>query len=286
MMTPTLSHFSYTTTLNSLVAARLEGKVALITGGASGIGASTAKLYTKLGAKVVIADLQDDLGDSLCLENANMDYIHCDVTNEEDVKAAVNMTVAKYGQLDILYSNAGITGNWGFDILTTGNENFKKVLNVNVFGAFLCAKYAAGVMIPAKKGSIIFTSSVVSVISCDGPHAYTVSKHALVGLMKNLCAELGQYGIRVNCISPYAIATPMVTAGALGLDESVAEEISHNAANLKGVVIKAEDVAEAAVYLGSDESRYISGLNLVVDGGYSVTTPATKFAMKNLLGEQ
>ncbi|KAF9591431.1 hypothetical protein IFM89_004129 [Coptis chinensis] len=264
---------------------RLEGKVALITGGASGIGASTAKLFAKYGAKVVIADIQDELGDSICKENQDIFFIHCNVTQDNEVKNAVDTTVGKYGKLDIMFNNAGTIGTSNLEILTTDNEDFKKVFEVNVYGAFLGAKHAAKVMIPAKKGSIIFTASVASVINGETQHAYAASKHAVVGLAKNLCVELGQHGIRVNCISPYGVASPMMT-GAIGLDQSKAEEIVYESANLKGTIVKAEDVAEAAVYLASDESRYISGLNLLVDGGYSTTTPAFKMALVSHLSGQ
>ncbi|PIA38094.1 hypothetical protein AQUCO_02800025v1 [Aquilegia coerulea] len=268
------------------LAKRLEGKVALITGGASGIGASTAKLFAKYGAKVVIADNQDDLGGSVCKEVEDIKYIHCDVSQENDIKYAVDTTMSNYGQLDVMFNNAGLLGGRNASqILTSDIQDFKKVFDVNVYGGFLGAKHAARVMIPARKGSIIFTSSAASVTAGDTPHSYTASKHAVVGLAKNLCAELGQYGIRVNCISPYAIATPMNT-NFMGLDQTEAEGIMSEAANLKGLVLKAEDIAEAAVFLGSDESRYISGINLVVDGGYSTTTPALKMAMKSYFSDR
>ncbi|XP_050243696.1 short chain aldehyde dehydrogenase 1-like [Quercus robur] len=138
---------------------RLEGKVALITGGASGIGESTARLFVRHGAKVLIADVQDKLGHSVCedIGSDSISYIHCDVTNESDVEKAVDMAITKYGKLDIMFNNAGITGNIESGILESENENIKRVLNVNVFGAFLGAKHAARVMIPTKKGSILFT---------------------------------------------------------------------------------------------------------------------------------
>ncbi|KAA8516782.1 hypothetical protein F0562_017108 [Nyssa sinensis] len=193
---------------NSLVAPlakRLEGKVALITGGASGIGEATARLFARHGAKVIVADVQDDLGHSLCKDingaEEIVSFIHCDVTKESDVQNAVDSAISKHGKLDIMFNNAGIPGNMDTRILASDNDDFKNVLDVNLFGAFLGAKHAARVMIPAKKGSILFTSSAASVISGEIPYAYTASKHAVVGLANNLCVELGQYGIRVNCIS-------------------------------------------------------------------------------------
>ncbi|KAF2289669.1 hypothetical protein GH714_037833 [Hevea brasiliensis] len=231
---------------------RLQGKVALITGGASGIGKSSARLFVKQGAKVVIADVQDELGHSFCKEIGSeeiVSYVHCDVTCDSDVQNAVDLTVSKHGKLDIMFSNAGISGNLDPRILATDNEDFKRVFDVNA------------------------------------PHPYTVSKHALVGLAKSLCVELGQYGIRVNCISPFAIVTPMLKKykGLMEMEKEKIQEAVSTAGNLKDVVLEEEDIAEAAVYLGSDESKYVSGINLMVDGGFSLTNPSFAMAMKSLL---
>ncbi|KAG6678616.1 hypothetical protein I3842_14G089400 [Carya illinoinensis] len=230
------------------IAKRLVGKVALITGGASGIGESTARLFAKHGAKVIIADIQDELGFSVCQDksiNGGISYVHCDVTSESDVENAVNTAVSKHGKLDIMFNNAGLAGQLYENILAIEPKEYKRLFDVNVLGSFLGAKHAAK----------------------------TASKHAVVGLTKNLCVELEQYGIRVNCISPHFVATPMVQK-AIRIDTKKVEEIVSSAANLKGVVLEARDVADATLFLASEESKYLSGLNLVVDGGYSATNIA------------
>ncbi|KAG6629455.1 secoisolariciresinol dehydrogenase-like [Carya illinoinensis] len=259
------------------IAKRLAGKVAMITGGASGIGESTARLFAKHGAKVIIADIQDELGFSVCQDksiNGAISYVHCDVTSESDVQNAVNAVVSKHGKLDIMFNNAGYAGQSKANILAVEQKGYKRIFDVNVLGSFLGAKHAAKVMIPEKRGSILFTSSCATQSHGLVSHIYTASKHAVVGLTKNLCVELGQYGIRVNCISPHGVATPMFLKS-MGIDKKKkAEEIISSAANLKGPVLEAEDLAEAALFLASEESKYVSGLNLVVDGGYSTTNIA------------
>jgi len=255
------------------IARKLDGKVAIITGGASGIGEGTARLFVRHGAKVVVADVQDALGHRVCSSlGPAASYIHCDVTNEDDISAAVDYAVSTYGKLDIMYNNAGIGG--ATDPLITDNTkaNFDRVIAINLVGPFLGTKHAARVMIPAGKGSIISTSSLAGCIGGAASHAYTAAKHGVVGLTKNGAAELGRYGIRVNCVSPAALATPLAT-GYLNISNEVLEGIMDGFANLKGVTLKIEDVANAVLFLASDDSKYVSGQNIAVDGGHSVTNP-------------
>lgn len=151
--------------------------MAVITGGASGIGEATAKLFAKYGAQVIIADIQDERGHAICNEFPSISYVHCDVTNETDVANAVDLAVSKHGRLDIMFNNAGITVPMQFtSVLDSEKSHFVKVYDVNVFGAFLGAKHAARVMIPAKKGSIIFSSSASALTAVEFPISYASSK--------------------------------------------------------------------------------------------------------------
>lgn len=262
----------------STLARRLEGKVALITGGARGIGECTAKLFTQHGAKVVIADIHDDLGQSVS-NNIGTDsstYVHCNVTDESHVQNAVDTALAKYGKLDIMFNNAAIMDAHKPRIIDNEKSDFERVMNINVTGVFLCTKHAARVMIPARTGSIISTASVAGYQGGAGSHAYCASKHAVVGLTKNAAMELGQFGIRVNCVSPYILATPMAREFN-SLDDEEIEQAASSFANLKGVKLTAEDIAHGALFLGSEDSKYVSGLNLVIDGGYSTGNPSFKF---------
>ncbi|ESR41485.1 hypothetical protein CICLE_v10012415mg [Citrus x clementina] len=256
---------------------RLVGRVALITGGATGIGESTVRLFHKHGAKVCIADVQDNLGQQVCQSlggEPDTFFCHCDVTKEEDVCSAVDLTVEKFGTLDIMVNNAGISGAPCPDIREADLSEFEKVFDINVKGVFHGMKHAARIMIPQTKGTIISICSVAGAIGGLGPHAYTGSKHAVLGLNKNVAAELGKYGIRVNCVSPYAVATGLALAhlpeeertedAMVGFRNFVARN-----ANMQGTELTANDVANAVLFLASDEARYISGTNLMVDGGFT-----------------
>ncbi|KAK3000001.1 hypothetical protein RJ639_023732 [Escallonia herrerae] len=251
---------------------RLQGKVAIVTGGASGIGESTTHLFWKNGAKVVIADIQDELGQAISDKlGENVCYIHCDVSNEEEVINLVDTTVANFGHLDIMFNNAGIVDRPFGSILDTTKSDLEQVLRVNVVGSFLGAKHAARVMVPQRRGCILFTASACASIAGMATHSYAVSKHGVVGLSKNLAAELGQYGVRVNCISPSGLVTGS-TAGQGATPEQL-EAGLRKLGNLKGKILRAEDVAKAVLYLASDDGGYVSGHNLVLDGGFSVVNP-------------
>ncbi|KAF4396932.1 hypothetical protein F8388_004900, partial [Cannabis sativa] len=245
---------------------RLEGKVALITGAAS------AKVFAHHGAKVVIEDIQDKLGHlvSQSLGQNNCIYLST-MMSQTYPKSRMLWTKQwkTYGKLVIMLNNAGVIDEEKPQIIDNEKADFERVMSVNVTGVFLCIKHAAQVMIPAKRGSIITTASASSYIAGVNSHAYTCSKHVVVGLTKNAAVELGQFGIRVNCLSPYGVATPMAKA-TCKLDEEELENLLNSAANLKHVTLKAEDVANASLFLASEEGRYVSVHNLIIDGGFNI----------------
>ena len=256
---------------------RLEGKVAVITGAASGIGAATAKTYVDHGARVVLGDIQDEAGEGMAAALGGASraiFRHCNVTSETEVEALVEAAIAEFGQIDIMFNCAGIVGALG-PMSTTPAEEWKLTIDIMINGVFYGMKHASRYMKEAGSGSIISMSSTAGVMGGLGPHAYAAAKHAVVGMTKNLAAEVGGYGVRVNCIAPAGMATPMVADVMTGDHQNLEETIATLAAlsPLKGRAGLAQDVANAALWLASDESGYTSGLTLTVDAG--ATTGST-----------
>ena len=256
---------------------RLAGKVAVITGAASGIGAATAKTYVEQGARVVLGDIQDEAGASLAEAlggSTHAIFRHCNVTSEAEVQALVDAAVSEFGQIDIMFNCAGIVGAVG-PMSTTPAEEWKLTIDIMVNGVFYGMKHASRHMKEASSGSIISMSSTAGIMGGLGPHAYAAAKHAVVGMTKNLAAEVGSFGIRVNCIAPAGMATPMVAEVITGNHQNLEDTIAALAEGspLKGRAGLAQDVANAALWLASDESGYTSGLTLTVDAG--VTTGST-----------
>lgn len=252
---------------------RLEGKVAAITGAASGFGAGAARRFVAEGARVVLGDIQDDAGQGLADELGEAAvYVHCDVTSEDQVAGLVDTAVENFGQLDVMYNNAGVVGAIG-PIATTPAEEWHRTMDIHVSGCFYGCKHAARVMIPRATGAIVSMSSTAGIMGGLGPHAYTAAKHAIIGITRSVAAELAQYGIRANCISPAGMATPMVAA-TMGdhRDLETARQRLTASSPLKGRPGLPEDVVNAALWLASDESGYTSGLILTTDAGMTIGT--------------
>jgi NAD(P)-dependent dehydrogenase (short-subunit alcohol dehydrogenase family) len=253
---------------------RLPGKVALITGGASGIGEATVRLFVAEGASVVVADIQDERGRRLAGElGGRAAYARTDVSREADVQAAVAETVQRFGRLDCIFNNAGY-GGVGGRVEAISIEGFDETIGVLLRGVLLGMKHAAPVMKRQGGGSIISTASVAGLRSGFGPHVYSAAKAAVIQLTRTVAMELGEHNVRVNCICPGGIATPIFGKG-LGLSAERADEI---VPLMKGVLenvqpIKRaglpEDIAHAALWLASDDSTFVNGEALVVDGGLS-----------------
>ena len=250
------------------VTKRLEGKVAVITGAASGIGAGTAHMFVEHGAKVIVADMQEAAGRALVAElGENARFAACNVTRESDVAAAVDLAVAQFGRLDVMFNNAGIIGAVG-RISEMPVEAWDNTINILLRGVFLGVKHAARVMMPQRAGVIINTSSTAGILGGLGPHAYTAAKHGVIGLTKSAANELAAFGIRVNAISPGNTVTAM-TASIRGdsTDDLTATNERIAAASPLGYAGLPEDIAAAALYLASDDARCVTGHTLVVDSG-------------------
>jgi 3alpha(or 20beta)-hydroxysteroid dehydrogenase len=234
---------------------RVDGKVALISGGARNIGGASARLLVAEGAKVIIGDLLDEEGAALAAElGDSARYVHLDVTSDDDWRAAVALTVTEFGKLDVLFNNAGIFN--GGPINRYKAELWHQMLDVNLTGAFLGMRAASDAMIAAGGGSIINTSSIEGLRGTPWAHGYVASKWGLRGLTKSVALELAPHGIRVNSIHPGRISTPATDA--------MPEDMIPIPLGRPG---KPEEVATFVLFLASDESSFSTGAEFVVDGG-------------------
>ena len=244
----------------------LKNKVAVVTGGASGIGEHTVRKMVKEGAKVVIADLNDALAAKLVEElNANekrVVYQRTNVAKEEEVEALVQRAVDEFGKLDVMVSNAGIGGVGAAEDVTL--EDWHKVLAVNLDGVFLSAKHAIKVMKKHGGGSVINMASILGHVGFAGSIAYTSSKGAVVNMTRALAVEYAKDKIRVNAVCPGFIMTPLVKV-------HMSEEALNHLISLHplGRLGNSEEVANAVVFLASDAASFVTGSSLMVDGGYT-----------------
>ncbi|MBA0860136.1 hypothetical protein Goshw_014404, partial [Gossypium schwendimanii] len=260
--------------LSTQTGRKLERKVALITGAASGIGKATAEKFISNGAKVVIADIQHRLGQETAKQlGPNATFIPCDVTKESDISDAVDFVISQHKQLDVMYNNAGVPCYTTPSIADLDLAVFNQVMDINVRGVLAGIKHASRVMIPSRAGSILCTASVTGIMGGLAQHTYSISKSAVIGIVKSTAAELCRYGIRINCISPFAVPTPF-TINEMSriyphIDAEQLARMIHKLGVLGEAALEPSDVADAAVYLASDDGKYVSGHNLVVDGGFT-----------------
>jgi NAD(P)-dependent dehydrogenase (short-subunit alcohol dehydrogenase family) len=253
---------------------RLVGKRAIITGGASGIGRATAHAFAAEGAAVLIADRDAAVHETtaqVCELGGRAAAVTIDVTVEHAGDELVAACVRELGGLDIMFANAGITGDLApFTQLTS--EGFRKVLEVNLLGVFQCVKSAAMHMLEAGGGVILCTASVAGLRAGAGPVAYSASKAGVINLVQNVAAQLRGSGIRVNAICPGLVETAM-TQPMFDMARAAGKEDRIGQLNPLGRAASAEEIAQVAVFLASEQSSYVNGQALVVDGGLSASLP-------------
>jgi NAD(P)-dependent dehydrogenase (short-subunit alcohol dehydrogenase family) len=261
------------------VSGRLDGKVAVVTGGASGIGAATVRRFVDEGAKVVIADVQDDAGELLAKEiGESTVFAHCNVSNEDDIEAVVATALATFGGLDVFYANAGVMGALG-PIGETRTEDVDLTIAVNLRGVLLSMKHAGRHMQAQGSGVILATSSPAAKVGGVGAHTYSATKAGIIGLVQSVAAELRPSGVRVNAIVPGAIVSAM-TAGILtgdAQDTRSAHDIISTFEKMPRPGVP-EDVAAAVAFLASDDAAFITGSTFHVDGGYTDAPGDSPFA--------
>jgi len=248
---------------------RLKDKVCIITGGASGMGQVATRLFSKEGALIVAADIQDEAGrktvDAVKAAGGNAIFVHADVSQEKDCQRVVQETVKAFGGIDVLYNNAGIFPQDDHSVTDTPEEVWKKVLAINLMGVSNSCKYAIPEMIKRGKGSVINVASFVALVGCSVPQdAYTASKGAVLSLTKSLAVQFGPQQIRSNAICPGPIETPLLTKWLLSNPKERDKRLCRIPMGRFG---KPEDVVYLAMYLASDESSWTNGAALVVDGG-------------------
>ncbi len=247
----------------------LVGKKAIITGGASGIGRAAALLFASAGAAVVIADIDDQGGEAVVKKihagSGEGIYVHCDVTKAEDCQRTVQKTINSFGGVDILFNNAGIIRR--ASVIDTTEEQWERVMAVNVKSIFLMSKYTIPHMVQAGGGVILNTSSGWGLVGGRDAVSYCASKAAVVNLTRAMALDHGAQNIRVNCICPGDTDTPMLRVEARQLGENEKTFLDDAAERPLQRIGTPQDIAQAVLYLCSDAASYVTGTTLVVDGG-------------------
>ena len=249
---------------------RLDGKIAVITGAASGQGRSASLLFASEGATVILTDWNEDQGRKVFTEvqegNGKGMFLKADVSKERDVKDLFTLVGDKYNRLDVLYNNAGVGFSYGHmsPLVTTTVDEWDTILGINLRSVFLCCRH--GIPLMKNGGSIINVASINALIAVPGADAYTASKGGIVSLTRILAREYGRKGIRVNCLCPGPIDTPMIRSA---LTDAKSKAYFEDAIAL-GRVGKPEEVAHVALFLASNDSSFVTGQMIAVDGGWTV----------------
>lgn len=250
------------------MAGRLDGKIALVTGGGSGIGQATALIFAREGAKVVVADVLVEGGEATVSQikkrGGDAAFVKTDVSQDAEVEALVQKAVATYGRLDCAFNNAGIAGAAARTADYT-QKQWDRVIGINLTGVWLCMKYEIAQMVKQGGGAIVNTASVAGLVGFRHGPAYVAAKHGVVGLTKTAALEYAKANIRVNAVCPGVINTPMFEKG-LQIDPRIADTMA--AREPIGRLGKPEEIAEAVVWLCSEAASFVTGLPMAVDGGW------------------
>ena len=245
------------------MAGRFEGKVALVTGGGSGIGRASAVTFAKEGAKVVVADVDVEAGKEtvqmITKNGGDAIFVRADVSKEAEVETLINKTVETYGRLDCAFNSAGIEANWA-GIVECTEEDWDRVIDINLKGTWMCMKYEIPQMVKCGGDAIVNASSIAGLVGFPGITPYVASKHGVVGLTKAVALEYAKNGIRINAICPAAVQTPMFERTFSGDRKPAAVPM--------GRVAAPEEVAEVVLWLCSDGASFVTGHPMSVDGGY------------------
>ena len=251
---------------------RLQDKVSIITGGASGMGRVAARMFAAEGARVVVADVTgpaaQSVVDDVKAAGGQAIAVVADVSKEADAKRMIDETIAAYGRVDVLYNNAGIMPEADHSVIDTPVEAWDQVMAVNLRGVFLGCKWAIPKMLEQGSGSIINIASFVALVGCSVPQdAYTASKGAVISLTRSLAVQFAGRGVRSNAICPGPVETPLLMDWLLKDEAAKRLRLARNPTGRFG---KPEEIVHMAIYLASDESRWTNGAALVVDGGITV----------------
>src|SRR5215469_2046235 len=240
---------------------RIADRVAIVTGGASGIGKATALLFAQEGAKVVVGDLANSEGEQVANSAGGL-FVPTDVRDPKAIEKLVQVACERFGGLDIMFNNAGI--GVVTPLLETSEELYLNTLRIDLDGVYWGLKFAGRVMVEQKRGAIVNTASVAGIRGSQGLSAYNAAKHGVVGITRNAALEFAHAGVRVNCICPGIVDTPLV-ARAFGKSEKI-REMMHRAHPLVRMA-KPEEIARCVLFLASDDASFVTGHALVVDGG-------------------
>lgn len=251
---------------------RVSGRTAIVTGGGSGIGRATAILLSQNGAKVVVADIDPHEGyetvEEIRRQKGEAIFVRADVSKATEVKRLMDATIRKFGSIDILFNNAGIPGP--HSITDTPEEEWDRVLAINLKGVFLCSKYAIPLM-TKQGGAIVNTASAVGLVGSAGQASYCASKGGVVILTKAMALDCAGSGIRVNCVCPGFVETPMVERFLAKIDASERSKVVEGLKKQHplGRFARPEEIAQAVLYLASDEASFVTGCAFPVDGGWT-----------------